>query len=132
MDAREEAQARQAAQMQAGQEAQMQEMQAEKQKQEQAQNQKKMIIRQLLEPEALERLQRIALVKKEKEEVIESAIIMKVQKGEITTKLDDASLVRMIVIPFAMRISRKLVYLHPKRVQSYLPSRLLARHLSTT
>ena len=72
-------------------------MKARKEQQEQQQNQKQMIIRQLLEPEALERLQRIKLVKAEKAEKIENAIIMKVQKGEIQSKMDDNTLVRTIV-----------------------------------
>mmetsp|Transcript_26320 Transcript_26320/g.66379 ORF Transcript_26320/g.66379 Transcript_26320/m.66379 type:complete len:144 (+) Transcript_26320:407-838(+) len=97
MDAKEEMQARQAAQMQAGQEEQMQQMQKAREAQEQRQDQKKMIIRQLLEPEALERLQRIALVKKEKADAIEEAIIAKVQSGAQSTKMDDNTLVRLIV-----------------------------------
>eukprot|EP00392_Amoebophrya_sp_AT5.2_P007960 g7979.t1 len=98
MDAKEEMQARQAAQMQAGQEEQMQvyQMQKAREAQEQRQDQKKMIIRQLLEPEALERLQRIALVKKEKADAIEEAIIAKVQSGAQSTKMDDNTLVRLI------------------------------------
>lgn len=59
-----------------------------------------MIIRQLLEPEALERLQRIALVKKEKADAIEEAIIAKVQSGAQSTKMDDNTLVRLIVTLF--------------------------------
>ncbi|CAD7957310.1 unnamed protein product [Amoebophrya sp. A120] len=118
MDAREEAHAKQAAQMQHSQEQQMEAMKAQREQQEARENQKKMIIRQLLEPEALERLSRIGLVKKEKQDAIEEAIIRKVQAGALSTKMDDNTLVKMIDELDASSANSRNVKIQRKRQDS--------------
>lgn len=62
-----------------------------------------MIIKQLLEPDAMDRLTRIGMVKPEKRQQVEGAILMKAQGGAIQNKLDENALVRLIVLTFLQR-----------------------------
>lgn len=54
------------------------------------------IIKQILEPEAADRLTRIGVVNPRKKELVENFILMKAQKGELTTKMTDNDLIKAI------------------------------------
>merc|ERR1712194_260763 len=80
-------------QQMAGQQ-QMQQQQQQQQQAEEAAAQKKGILKQILEPDALDRISRIALVKVEKVAQLENFIIAKVRAGEISSKVSDDQLLR--------------------------------------
>merc|ERR1712190_712616 len=86
----------QAAQQQMAGQQQMQAQQKQQQEAEQRAEQKKMILKQLLDAEALDRISRIGLVKPEKVTQLENFLIGKVQKGQITTKVTDDQLMQYI------------------------------------
>ncbi|CAK0860150.1 unnamed protein product [Prorocentrum cordatum] len=81
MQAGEEARARAAASQRGDQDAQLERMQEQAQKQKEMEEQKRVMVRQVLEPEALERLHRVGLVKPEKQMQIEGVILNMVQSG---------------------------------------------------
>jgi programmed cell death protein 5 len=96
MNANEEAQARaRAAQMQ--QSEHMQQQQEQKRMEMEAMNeQRRTIVRSVLEPEALERLNRIGLVKPEKQMRLEELILANVQRGSIRQKIDEGTFVNLL------------------------------------
>lgn len=96
MDASEEAQAKQMAAMAQQGDQRAAEQQKAKEEADNRETQRKMILKQLLDADAHERLTRIGLVNQSKQVMIENAIIMKVQQGAIQTKLDDSALLRLI------------------------------------
>mmetsp|Transcript_14399 Transcript_14399/g.26524 ORF Transcript_14399/g.26524 Transcript_14399/m.26524 type:complete len:128 (+) Transcript_14399:70-453(+) len=96
MDAKEEAQAKKLAQMQAGQEAEMRKVEEQRQKQQEMEERKRIMIRSLLEPEALERLNRIGLVKPDKQQQIEALILQSAQSGMVQEKISEGQLVGML------------------------------------
>jgi len=61
-----------------------------------ANEQKKAMVRTVLEPAALERLNRIGLLKPEKQRAFEDIIIANVQRGAIKQKIDESTLISMI------------------------------------
>mmetsp|Transcript_63284 Transcript_63284/g.150943 ORF Transcript_63284/g.150943 Transcript_63284/m.150943 type:complete len:128 (-) Transcript_63284:102-485(-) len=96
MDAKEEAQAKKLAQMQAAQEGEMRKAEEQKQRQQEMEERKRIMIRQLLEPDALERLNRIGLVKPEKQMQMEAFILQTAQSGMVQEKISEAQLVSML------------------------------------
>lgn len=96
MDPGEEMQARaRAAQMQ--QSEQVQQQQEHKRMEMEAMNeQRRTIVRSVLEPEALERLNRIGLVKPEKQRGLEELILANVQRGGIRQKIDQGTFVNLL------------------------------------
>ena len=96
MDAKEEMQAKMAAQGMVNQEDQMKQMQEQRQKQQAHEDQKKMVIKQVLEPDAVDRLTRIGLANADRQKMIEGFLIMQIQQGKINKKLDESALIRLI------------------------------------
>ncbi|CAK0860149.1 unnamed protein product [Prorocentrum cordatum] len=96
MQAGEEARARAAASQRGDQDAQLERMQEQAQKQKEMEEQKRVMVRQVLEPEALERLHRVGLVKPEKQMQIEGVILNMVQSGQMQEKMSDTSLISII------------------------------------
>jgi|LauGreDrversion4_2_1035121.scaffolds.fasta_scaffold02553_10 programmed cell death protein 5 len=96
MTPEEEAQAR-ARSAQLSQRDQMQ-AQAEQRRQEQEarDEQRRTIVRSVLEPEALERLNRIGLVKPDKQLRLEEIIFSNVQRGAIKQKIDEGTFVSLL------------------------------------
>ena len=96
MNPGEEMQARaRAAQMQ--QSDQMQQQQEQKRLEMEARNeQRRTIVRSVLEPEALERLNRIGLVKPDKQMRLEELILANVQRGGIKQKIDEGTFVNLL------------------------------------
>ena len=74
-------------------EAQMEQRRAEQAAREE---QRRAVVRSVLEPEALERLNRIGLVKPEKQEQLEEIIFVNVQKGAIRNKIDEGTFVSLL------------------------------------
>lgn len=58
--------------------------------------QRRAIVRNVLEPEALERLNRIGLVKPEKQTRLEELIFANVQRGAIKQKIDEGTFVNLL------------------------------------
>lgn len=84
-----------AAQMQ--QTDQMQQQQEQKRQEAEArQEQRRSVVRSVLEPEALERLNRIGLVKPEKQQRLEELILANVQRGGIRQKIDEGTFVNLL------------------------------------
>mmetsp|Transcript_79610 Transcript_79610/g.170717 ORF Transcript_79610/g.170717 Transcript_79610/m.170717 type:complete len:129 (-) Transcript_79610:146-532(-) len=96
MKADEEARAKQAAMGQAGQEAQLEKMQEQQRQQQAQEEQKRIMIRQLLDADALERLNRLGLVKPEKKLQVEGAILQMAQGGQMMEKMSDTALTNLI------------------------------------
>mmetsp|Transcript_61045 Transcript_61045/g.132344 ORF Transcript_61045/g.132344 Transcript_61045/m.132344 type:complete len:127 (-) Transcript_61045:167-547(-) len=96
MDANEENRARQQANMQASQEGELQKMQEREQQRKEMEERKRMMIRQILEPEALERLSRIGLVKPEKKEQMEATILQIAQSGQLQEKMSESMLIQLM------------------------------------
>jgi programmed cell death protein 5 len=96
MTPEEEAQAR-ARSAQLSQRDQMQ-AQAEQRRQEQEarDEQRRTIVRSVLDPEALERLNRIGLVKPDKQLRLEEIIFANVQRGAIKQKIDEGTFVSLL------------------------------------
>jgi programmed cell death protein 5 len=96
MDANEEMQARaRAAQMH--QSEQLQQQQEQKRAEMEAMNeQRRAVVRSVLEPEALERLNRIGLVKPDKQRKLEELILANVQRGAIRQKIDEGTFVNLL------------------------------------
>ena len=84
-----------AAQMQQADQAQQQQEQ-KRQEAEARQEQRRSIVRSVLEPEALERLNRIGLVKPEKQQRLEELILANVQRGGIRQKIDQGTFVNLL------------------------------------
>ena len=96
MNAQEEGQARaRASQMQQNEQAQQQQEQRRLEA-EAREEQRKAIVRSVLEPEALERLNRIGLVKPDKQKRLEELILANVQRGAIKQKIDQGTFVNLL------------------------------------
>ncbi|CAJ1329201.1 unnamed protein product [Effrenium voratum] len=96
MKADEEARAKMAAGMQMQQESDLQKMHEQKQQQQEMEERKRIMVRSILEPEALERLSRIGLVKPEKKDQVEMMLLQQAQSGRITEKISDSQLSQLI------------------------------------
>lgn len=100
MNASEEAKAKMAAaQQEMGENEMKQQVDQMKKQQEQAnamEEKRKTIIRQILDPTAHERLQRIGIVKPEKQKAVEGLIIQLVQQGQIQGKLEENQLIQLL------------------------------------
>eukprot|EP00434_Breviolum_minutum_P027597 symbB.v1.2.024409.t1/scaffold2220.1/size89589/4 len=96
MKADEEARAKMAAGMQMQQENDLQKMQEKQAQQQEMEERKRIMIRSILEPEALERLHRIGLVKPEKKEQVELMLIQQAQSGRISEKMTDSQLSQLM------------------------------------
>eukprot|EP00927_Polykrikos_kofoidii_P075504 TRINITY_DN71749_c0_g1_i1.p1 TRINITY_DN71749_c0_g1~~TRINITY_DN71749_c0_g1_i1.p1 ORF type:complete len:129 (+),score=39.44 TRINITY_DN71749_c0_g1_i1:92-478(+) len=96
MQAKEMAQARQQSEAMAGQEAQLEKMQEQQRQQEEMAERKRMMVRQILEPEAFERLVRVGLVKPMRRAQIEDALLAMAQKGALQERMSDSALVNLI------------------------------------
>lgn len=96
MKADEEARAKMAAGMQMQQENDLQKMQEQQAQQQEMEERKRVMVRSILEPEALERLHRIGLVKPEKKEQVELMLIQQAQSGRISEKMTDAQLSQLM------------------------------------
>lgn len=100
MNASEEARAKMAAAQQAaGENEAMQQVEQMKKQQEQQnamEEKRKTIIRQILDPAAQERLQRIGIVKPDKQKAVEGLIIQLVQSGQIQGKVDENQLIQLL------------------------------------
>jgi len=96
MSPEEEMQAR-ARSAQLNQRDQMQSQNEQRQQEQDARNeQRRQIVRSVLEPEALERLNRIGLVKPEKQIRLEELIFANVQRGVIKQKIDEGTFVNLL------------------------------------
>lgn len=100
MNASEEARAKMAAAQQELGEKQMTQQVDQMKKQQEQENamdeKRKTIIRQILDPTAYERLQRIGIVKPEKQKAVEGLIIQLVQQGQIQGKLEENQLIQLL------------------------------------
>lgn len=96
MNAQEEMQARaRAGKMQQNEQAQQQQEQR-RMEAEAREEQRRAVVRSVLEPEALERLNRIGLVKPEKQVRLEELILANVQRGGIKQKIDQGTFVSLL------------------------------------
>lgn len=96
MNVQEEMQARtRAGQMQQSEQAQQQQEQR-RMEAEAREEQRRAVVRSVLEPEALERLNRIGLVKPEKQVRLEELILANVQRGGIKQKIDQGTFVSLL------------------------------------
>ncbi len=77
-------------------EQQAENQQADQARREQVEAQKKAVLRQVLEPEARERLQRIKMARPQKGEHLEQQLIQLAASGRISQKLTDAQLKRIL------------------------------------
>jgi len=96
MKAGEEQRAKELAGMQAAQDSDLAKMQEQQQQKAEMDERKRIMVRQILEPEALERLNRVGLVKPEKQQKLEERLIMLAQSGQMSEKVSDSQLVMMI------------------------------------
>ena len=96
MKAGEEESARQAAQQLQMQDQRGAQAEEQRQQQEAQQEQRKAMVRTVLEPQALERLNRIGLLKPEKQRALEEMIIANVQRGVIKQKIDETTMISML------------------------------------
>lgn len=96
MDKDEEAQARALAGQMRSQQDQQKAAQAQKEKEEEMAEKKRVMVRAMLEPDALERLNRIGLVRPEKQQQLEGMILNAMQRGMIQQKIDEGQLIKMI------------------------------------
>eukprot|EP00933_Yihiella_yeosuensis_P010083 TRINITY_DN116337_c0_g1_i1.p1 TRINITY_DN116337_c0_g1~~TRINITY_DN116337_c0_g1_i1.p1 ORF type:complete len:130 (-),score=57.99 TRINITY_DN116337_c0_g1_i1:108-497(-) len=96
MKAGEEAAAKQLAAQMQGAEADQEEMEARRKQAEEMQEKKRVMIRQILEPEALERLNRVGIVKPMKQQQVEAFLLQMVQGGQVQEKISDGALVSII------------------------------------
>lgn len=95
------------------QELQQQQQSAEQQAaaKEQMDQQKAAVMRQILTPEARDRLARLKIARPEFVEQIENQLIMLVQSGQVREKISDATLVQILekVIPEKREINIKRI-----------------------
>ncbi len=76
---------------------QVQQQQEQKRLEMEARNeQRRTIVRSVLEPEALERLNRIGLVKPDKQMRLEELILANVQRGGLKQKIDEGTFVNLL------------------------------------
>jgi DNA-binding TFAR19-related protein (PDSD5 family) len=95
-----DAQEQNAARARAAQMAQQdQAMEQQKEKQEQAsamEEQRRVVLRQILTPEASERLSRIGLVRQEKQRAIEEMLLQAMQRGGLGGKVDENTIIDLL------------------------------------
>lgn len=115
MNAAEERRAKEMATKQAASEQDMQKMAEQRQQQQEMEEKKRVMVRSLLEPEALERLNRLGMVKPEKQQHIEAMLLHLAQSGQIQEKVGDAGLVQIIEKVDASRPSTSSVKFQRKR-----------------
>merc|ERR1712224_898558 len=58
--------------------------------------QRRMVLRQIMTPEASERLCRIGLVKKEKQEAVENMLLQAMQRGGLGGKIDESTVIDLL------------------------------------
>ncbi|KAF4684812.1 hypothetical protein FOZ60_007300 [Perkinsus olseni] len=87
MDANEEASAVQNAAQMSSQQQQQQRQKEMQQQKEAMEERRRVAVRSMMEPEALERLNRIGLVKPEKQRAVESLIIQSAQSGRLQQRI---------------------------------------------
>lgn len=92
----EEAAARSAAMQLRSQEGQAVQQEEQRHQMEAALEQRRSMIRAVLEPEAQERLNRIGLLKPEKQRGFEDFVIANLQRGAIKQKIDENTLISML------------------------------------
>eukprot|EP01066_Platyproteum_vivax_P012479 Platyproteum_vivax@DN5675_c0_g1_i1.p3 len=109
MDKLEEAKTK--AQLEQLQSKQTQQQQAQKDAQEERQQtieeQKRVMLRQVLDTEASERLHRVELVKPEKAKAVKDYILQQATRGAITNKVDDTQLIGILERVSAMENVQK-------------------------
>eukprot|EP01102_Stenamoeba_stenopodia_P022894 TRINITY_DN9706_c0_g1_i2.p1 TRINITY_DN9706_c0_g1~~TRINITY_DN9706_c0_g1_i2.p1 ORF type:complete len:118 (+),score=26.48 TRINITY_DN9706_c0_g1_i2:78-431(+) len=76
--------------------AELQGSQEQQEKREQMEERRKIILTRILEPEARERLSRIALVKPDNARQVEDMIIQAAQYGQLTGKVDEPKLISLL------------------------------------
>ncbi|KAF4684794.1 hypothetical protein FOZ60_007300 [Perkinsus olseni] len=96
MDANEEASAVQNAAQMSSQQQQQQRQKEMQQQKEAMEERRRVAVRSMMEPEALERLNRIGLVKPEKQRAVESLIIQSAQSGRLQQRIDEGTLVELL------------------------------------
>mmetsp|Transcript_15826 Transcript_15826/g.31058 ORF Transcript_15826/g.31058 Transcript_15826/m.31058 type:complete len:130 (+) Transcript_15826:81-470(+) len=96
MKADEEKRAKELAGMQASQDSEMAKLQEQQQQKVEMEERRRIMIRQLLEPDAVERLNRVGLVKPEKQQRVEEKLLVLAQSGQITEKIGDSQLVSIL------------------------------------
>uniref|UniRef100_K3WXD1 Programmed cell death protein 5 n=1 Tax=Globisporangium ultimum (strain ATCC 200006 / CBS 805.95 / DAOM BR144) TaxID=431595 RepID=K3WXD1_GLOUD len=74
----------------------MEQMQAEQMKAKEQEQMRASLISQVLQPEARERLSRIAIVKPEKARAIEDMVIQMAQRGQLAAKIDEDKLIDLL------------------------------------
>ncbi|GAB9466209.1 hypothetical protein Gpo141_00003587 [Globisporangium polare] len=74
----------------------MEQMQADQMKQKEQEQMRSSIVSQVMQPEARERLSRIAIVKPEKARAIEDMVIQMAQRGQLAAKIDEEKLIDLL------------------------------------
>ena len=74
----------------------VEEMLAQQEQQRQIEEQRAMILDQILEPDAMSRLTRLALVKKETARVVEDSLINAAKTGKLAKKVSEVDLIQML------------------------------------
>jgi DNA-binding TFAR19-related protein (PDSD5 family) len=96
MDAGEQNAARaRAAQMQQ-QDSQMEQQKEQQEKAVAMEEQRRVVLRQILTPEASERLSRIGLVRQEKQRAIEDMLLQAMQRGGLGGKVDESTIIDLL------------------------------------
>lgn len=114
-EADEEARAKMAAGMQMQQDSDLQKMQEQQAQKQEMEERKRIMIRSILEPEALERLSRIGLVKPEKKEQVEMMLLQQAQSGRVTEKITDGQLSQLMEKMSAAQPTTSAVKIQRKR-----------------
>ncbi len=85
----------------------MQELQTEDKAEQQFEEQKHSVLRQILEPEARERLARLRLARPQVAQMVEQQVLMLAQSGRLNSKIDDKTLRQLLarVVPKKREIS---------------------------
>mmetsp|Transcript_5873 Transcript_5873/g.7529 ORF Transcript_5873/g.7529 Transcript_5873/m.7529 type:complete len:129 (-) Transcript_5873:144-530(-) len=115
MNREEEVRAKQMAGMQASQDSEIAKMREQEEKRQEMEERKRVMVRQILEPDALERLNRVGLVKPEKRQQLEAVLLNLAQSGQISEKLSDGALIQLIEKVDAQRSSTSSVKIQRKR-----------------
>mmetsp|Transcript_41617 Transcript_41617/g.89347 ORF Transcript_41617/g.89347 Transcript_41617/m.89347 type:complete len:128 (+) Transcript_41617:125-508(+) len=118
MNAAEEQRARQMAASKQGEEMDMQKLQEQRQQMQEMEEQKRVMIRSILDSEALERLNRLGMVKPEKQQQIEMTLIQMARSGQIQDKVSDNMLVQMIERGGAAKASSGIKFQRKRRDDS--------------
>merc|ERR1719201_2967234 len=84
-----------AGQLQEG-DQQVEDMKSKQEQAEAQEMQRRMVLRQILTPEASERLCRIGLVKKEKQDAVENMLLQAMQRGGLGGKIDESTVIDLL------------------------------------